>query len=310
MKKTLIILPYFGKFNNYFQLFLNSCGANPDFNFLIVTDDHDEYIYPENVKVVYMTLNELRVKVQSLFSEISVSLETPYKLCDYKPAYGYIFSEYIKGYDYWGHCDNDLIFGNIKKFVNYSKLEKYDKLGVLGHLTIYKNTKNNNELFKSNDRYKTVFSSEQIFQFDEEFGDSINNIFRENGKKIYQFVDIADLYVKTSNFKITNYQIKTNDYVTDKKARCFFIWDNGSLFRYEKSKKNLTKKEFLYIHIQKRRMIINNKNMNIYKIIPNAFDDLEKDFFEGKYSKIKCKHFNLHYFRFRFKCLIKRLRRK
>ena len=54
MKKCIIILPYFGKFNNYFNLFLKSCEKNPDFSWLIFTDDKSKYNYPENVRVEYM----------------------------------------------------------------------------------------------------------------------------------------------------------------------------------------------------------------------------------------------------------------
>lgn len=49
MKKTIII-PYYGKFPDFFQLFLNSCKWNKGFNWLIFTDNEDKYIYPDNVK--------------------------------------------------------------------------------------------------------------------------------------------------------------------------------------------------------------------------------------------------------------------
>lgn len=43
-----------------------------------------------------------------------------------------MFQEYIKDYDFWGHCDADLIFGDIRKFVTDDILNKYDRLGVDG----------------------------------------------------------------------------------------------------------------------------------------------------------------------------------
>ena len=49
-KKICFIIPYFGNFKNYFQLFLNSCRLNSDINWLIITDNKDEYDYPKNVK--------------------------------------------------------------------------------------------------------------------------------------------------------------------------------------------------------------------------------------------------------------------
>lgn len=38
MKSIIIIVPYFGEFPNYFQLFLNSCKYNESINWVIITD--------------------------------------------------------------------------------------------------------------------------------------------------------------------------------------------------------------------------------------------------------------------------------
>ena len=65
-KKCVFILPYFGKFNNYFPLFLKSCEKNPTYNWLIFTDCKEKYNYPENVDVVDMTLQELKKKAEDL----------------------------------------------------------------------------------------------------------------------------------------------------------------------------------------------------------------------------------------------------
>ena len=45
--KIAIIVPYFGKMPNYFQLFLNSCASNKKFDWLIFSDDKAKYDYPE-----------------------------------------------------------------------------------------------------------------------------------------------------------------------------------------------------------------------------------------------------------------------
>ena len=59
MKKNCIfIIPYFGKFNNYFQLFLNSCSTNENYNWLILTDDDGKYDYPKNVEVANSKRND------------------------------------------------------------------------------------------------------------------------------------------------------------------------------------------------------------------------------------------------------------
>ena len=125
--KIALVIPYFGKFNNYFELFLKSCEKNPTVIWFIFTDDKSKYDYPANVIVTYMTFNELKDNIQSLY-DFDILLDTPYDLCDFKVAYGEVFKNYLKEYDYWGYCDNDMIFGDIRKFITDDIFEKYNKI--------------------------------------------------------------------------------------------------------------------------------------------------------------------------------------
>ena len=150
MKSIAYVLPYFGKFPKGFELFLLSCKNNSTIDWLIFTDDRTEYDYPSNVKVTYYTFEEIKDKVQKNFN-FKIVLDKPYKFCDYKPAYGEIFSEELKGYDFWGMCDLDLAWGDIRKFITDDLLNKYERIGFLGHSTIYKNTT------EVNSRYRTIF---------------------------------------------------------------------------------------------------------------------------------------------------------
>lgn len=308
-KKIVFIIPYFGKFNNYFKLFLNSCKANPDINWLIFTDDKTQYDYPTNVIVNYMTFEEAKALFQSKFN-FKIGLQRPYKLCDFKPTYGYIFEEYIKDYDFWGHCDTDLIWGNIRKFITEEKLNTFDKIGFFGHCMLYRNNEAINKMFmdelNGRARYKEVFQSEEGYAFDEERNDSINNIFEKN-KIPCDFTELqANIYTKSSNFKLTKYNFETNKYTIEKKKNAFFVYDNGNIYRYDKSGNGLIKTEFLYIHMQARKMQVNvdSNDYNRFKIIPNSFDKIEEDNInEITFNKIKKKHFNLHYFRHRGKNL-------
>ena len=87
-----------------------------------------------------ITFEKLKLIIQNKF-DFDIALKAPYKLCDYKPAYGYLFQEYLEGYEYWGYCDVDMIFGNLKRFLPDNVIGEYDKIGHLGHLSLY--TKSN-----------------------------------------------------------------------------------------------------------------------------------------------------------------------
>jgi len=310
--KLVFIIPYFGEFKSYFQLFLNSCKTNPDVTWLIFTDNEVAYEYPKNVTIIHNTFQELKNKIQSKF-DFPIVLDKPYKLCDYKPAYGYIFEEYIREYDAWGYCDTDLIWGDISKFINTSMLDQYDKIGDLGHCTIYKNTPEINTAFmlgiEGHLLYKQFFSTNTNNSFDEEYKDSINNIFKDYNYKILPTGKMAaNIYTKSSDFKLT-YLDANKHYQIEKKSKSAFIWQNGGLNRFTVENNEIKRDEYLYIHMQSRNMKVNSHSNMCYKIIPNSFDDLEiNDINPNNFPKYK--HMNLHYFRLRTHNLITKIKYK
>ena len=110
--KVIIINTYFGKLPNYFQLWLDSCGKNPEFNWVVVTDDNlnGNYIIPENVSIAHMSLSDVEKRIY-YYLNLKNDYLTAYKLCDFKPTYAAIFPELVKGYTHWGFCDLDVIWG-------------------------------------------------------------------------------------------------------------------------------------------------------------------------------------------------------
>lgn len=316
MKKIGFIIPHFGKFNNYFQLFLNSCEFNVDCDWIIFTDDYTAYSYPKNVKVHYMSFEEVKKVFQSKF-DFPISLEYPYKLCDYKVSYGYVFSEYLSEYKFWGHCDTDLIFGKISNFISDIDLETYDKIGILGHCTIYKNDDFINKVFMKKldgkERYKEVFTSNENFSFDEEYNSSINNIFEEQNLMIKNEQYEANIYTKSSNFRITRMNLQTKKYTVEKKKDGIFVFDNGRLIRIIYENNELVEEEYLYIHMQSRPMSIRLLDLNAkkFKIIPNTFEEIELENIDiNTFRGIKKKYFNLHYFKLRSKNLYRKIMKR
>ena len=134
-----LILPYYGKFPNYFPLWLKSAGANTDFTFMIFTDiDMSGCNIPPNVQVHAMTLEEIRLRA-SLHLHFEPVLETPYKLCDYKPMFGLIFQDWLEGYDFWGYVDPDVIWGRMSRFITDDIMDRYDRIYQHGHLQLFRN---------------------------------------------------------------------------------------------------------------------------------------------------------------------------
>ena len=64
-------------------------AANPDVSWLLLTDQPVADA-PGNVVVQLCTFDDLVERIRSHFA-FDISLPTPYKLCDFRPAFGEIF---------------------------------------------------------------------------------------------------------------------------------------------------------------------------------------------------------------------------
>ena len=102
-----------GNYPWYFPYFLHSCRYNPDIDFLIFTSNEDAKLdLPANAKIIPCSIAQFKAAAAKALG-FKVAAESGYKLYEFKPAYGFIFFDYIKDYDFWGYCDVDVIFGNI-----------------------------------------------------------------------------------------------------------------------------------------------------------------------------------------------------
>ena len=167
-----IIICFYGTFPWYFPYFLQSCKYNLNIDFYLITDNPCLNTYvPSNVFVVRKSIKKIE-EISERKLGFKVAINHPYKLCDFKPAYGFIFYEIIKRYDFWGCGDIDIIFGNIRNFITDKLLNDYETICVrhdviTGYFMLFKNCKKINELFKQSKDYEKVLSSSRHFCFDE-----------------------------------------------------------------------------------------------------------------------------------------------
>lgn len=280
--KTAIIVPYFGTLPKYFQLFLDSCAYNPGFDWLIFTDDDRPFRYPENVHKIPMTFSECRDLIQSRF-DFQIALPAAQKLCDYKCAYGYIFQNHLAGYDWWGHCDLDQIFGDLGAFITEEMLNTYDKIGSLGHLTLYRNTPENNRVFTNElngrARYREVFSTERGFGFDEWMPGNVNEIYLETRRPVALENPGADVHSYHTAFRLVTYDLSRRAYQVSPVHNSVFLWDQGKLTQFYSEGGQLRQQAFPYVHLQKRPMANHRRDAGKkrYYIVPNRFVDADAD---------------------------------
>lgn len=318
MKKCCFIVPYFGKFPKYFEIFLKSCNYNLNYDWLIFSDDKTKFVLPPNVKIVNISFSELKVLFQGKF-DFEISLNTPYKLCDYKPAYGYIFEEYLKDYKFWGHCDLDIIVGNLDRFISNDMLNDFDKIFALGHMILYKNNYENNRVFMSEMNsellYKQSFTTNNITVFDEVGvnNKNVNTIFIEKGKKVFEEDLSLNIKVLPTKFIRTVFDFNSFSFKDEKYINAIYFWKNGEVNRAYLCNREIIIEKFPYIHLQARKMTYNKKtlNRNYFKILPNVFLNMEYPEINVKnFKKIKKKRISLHYFILHYKWKKNRIKNK
>lgn len=272
MKRIAYIILYFGNFPDTFELWLESARNNESIDFHIYTDNIAPDDCPDNVFFHAMTFAECRSLLQSKFPEIEIALKAPYKLCDFKPAYGYVFSDMLVkgGYDFWGYCDIDLVFGNISKFITDDVLNKFSKIGFLGHSSLFRNNDEMNSLFRTHTNdgidYKDVFSdiSNKPRFFDE---DGISRICKQKNIQVYKKVIFADISPLYWNFHI-GYQDANG--ILKNKCR-IFLRKKDQILSYSLVANQIVIEEFMYAHFLRRHMVRHVESKNTYLIVPNKF---------------------------------------
>lgn len=268
MKKSKIVflIVYIGEYPWYFSYFLHSCKYNTSIDFYIYTDNPIiDFSTPENVKLITYSLNEFNKDATKALG-FPVNIEYGYKLCDFKPAYGYIFSDRIKDYDFWGHCDIDIIFGNIRSFITEQTLNKYDVISarhdyLTGSFTIYRNAPPINRMFMQSKDYKIVFTSPYSFCFDE------TNYAFDMFEAGLHYSDI-----KTEIESMTHVVKRLQEKGTIKAYFEFqileglagnMLWDNGTLIYRNKF-------EVMYYHLIKLKTIYSEET-DLTRAIPDRF---------------------------------------
>lgn len=268
MKKILIIIPYFGKFPNYFKIWLKSVEYNKTIDFLLITDNKIDRV-PSNVKLVNISFEQIKKIIQNKY-KFNINLKVPYDLCKFKPAYGDIFEKYINGYDFWGHCDMDLVFGDLRHFFTDSILENNQKILSHGHLCLYKNEEKINKLYKVKRKdcyyYKDVYSSKIEWNNFDEYPYGISRIAKMEKIKVYEkdiFADLDSFYYTFR--KIYSYYNKRDDDVED--IIQYFSLKKGKLINYVIKDEKIYTEELAYVHFQKRIM-----NCELIEDITSDFD--------------------------------------
>jgi len=262
MRKIILFALYFGKLPGHMPYWVRSCGANPTIDWVLMTDQDLNIPLPANISYIRTDLSAVRQRFADTVG-IAPDLTRPYKLCDLRPAYGLVFADIAEGYDFWGYCDLDVIFGDIRAFITEDILDRYDKILSRGHLSLYRNTDEVNTLFRAScpgvPDYRDVFGDSRHYCFDERHG--IYEIFRQKD------MPRCDLEAMAA---IKPYKGRYEDSISGR-GNVIFYWEDGKAYMADLENGEIRTKEVMYIHFRKRPMKASGPAGDAFYVVPNAF---------------------------------------
>jgi len=267
--KIAIIIPYFGEWPEWIDLYFLSCSENPEIDWFFFTDCEIPASFSSNLHFIEISFNSYCNRASEKL-QIDFYPSSPYKLCGLKPFYGFIHYDLIAEYDFWGFGDIDIIWGNIKKFYTDEMFEKYDVFSshadrISGHLAIFKNTAFYRDLcFKIKDWQAKLQDAEALALDEADFSwliypesKFINKFY---SKVIRRLLNWRDAWVFYYNMvPVINYLLFTrfrrlyfkeqhttpilsDDGLTCKHDADTWFYSNGELTN------NKTNKEYIYLH--------------------------------------------------------------
>jgi hypothetical protein len=264
-----IILPYFGKWPEWIDLFFYSCGQNKDIDFIFFTDCEVSNSNSLNLKFHSLSFEDYCQQVNDLL-KINFRPANAYKLCDLRPFYGFIHRDILEGYDFWGFGDIDLVLGNVRSFYTDDLLKKFDVFSthndrLSGHLSLIRNNDKYIHLCFQITDWKNKLSNQENLALDE--GDFSRIIFPESKiiGKFYRQIMMRFLDWKTaweiyySIFPLIHWTLRF------RKRKLYFkeqhttpiLAEDGRLYKYESDSwfykdgkvfNNRVNKDFMYLH--------------------------------------------------------------
>lgn len=172
MNKIILLIPYFGKWPVWMELYLDSVKRNNSVDFHFITDcDISVFSGIDNISFEVTSFNEYINRFKKLLG-YNIQILNAYKICDLRPFFGIIHSDIIYKYDFFGWTDVDIIYGDIRSFYTHEILNKFDVLSshevrLAGHLALLRNTPRLKEIGYKIYQWKNALENPKFIGIDE-----------------------------------------------------------------------------------------------------------------------------------------------
>lgn len=256
-----IVVAFFGRAPLWLPAFLLSCRSNSDVQWFIYTDVELATATPANVNWKPLSVGELSARASdALGTSVEIRLSYTRKIADLKPAYGLIFADDLRPFDFWAHSDLDIVWGDVRRFVTDSILATHDIVSsragrTSGHFTLYRNTPSINRTFELIPDYPQAMVNPAHLNLDEH---ALTRHLRERLGSRGERDSAPRVYWPEELTTNAEYQRALGDSDADS-----LWWRQGKTFGVEG-------RELMYLHFHKLKKDMRTINFSLADA-PNAF---------------------------------------
>lgn len=262
MNSIKVMCVYIGNFPPYFDTVKKSMLFNKTVDWCIFTDTVTEEIIDGNLKLIPYSMEKYNSRLSEMFSK-TIKLIRPYKIADTKPLYALAFPEQVKGYDWWGFCDLDVVFGNIRRFLTDEILNNNEAISYItapsfitreptihGPFSLFKNRKDIVDMALDID-YKSILNHEYVGVDEIDFYKVMQNrgikictgVYTKSGKKM-NFIRYGK---RRTPARWVNGDLLMDTYTEDYNNKFFDSYKNESMLIHLRVKKGYTiKNDVIY----------------------------------------------------------------
>lgn len=101
MNSVALIIPYFGQFPVWADLYFETLIRNSTIDFHFFTNVESQIDLPANIHF-HLTNFEEYIQKANQFIDFDFNPPNAYKICDLRPLFGLIHQDVLKEYDFYG----------------------------------------------------------------------------------------------------------------------------------------------------------------------------------------------------------------
>lgn len=179
----VLIVPFFGQLPDWYENWERNVERMREFGYDFLHDEDED---------------SFRDRVRDKLGIEPPPMENTGRVWNFRPAFGVLYEDEIKDFDWWGHTDFDVVYGRVENWYTDDFLADFDIAAngfdyISGPWTLYRNTPVVNTLFLQTDEWRGRMEGEDASHgwAEKGFTEIVNNYHRI--RRRYDYFQTKDL---------------------------------------------------------------------------------------------------------------------